>query len=41
VFNEVFCGQRWFKFRHLDEVFIDDQLNGDEQSESPFGSDPP
>jgi hypothetical protein len=41
VFNEVFCGQRWFKFRHLDEVFIDDRLNGDEQSESPFGSDPP
>jgi hypothetical protein len=35
IFNEVFCGERWFKFRHLDEVFIDEQLGG------LFGSDPP
>jgi hypothetical protein len=41
VFNEVFCGRRWFKFRHLDEVFIDEQLNSREQFKSPFGSDPP
>ena len=27
VLNEVFCGDRWFKFRHLDEVFIDEQLD--------------
>ena len=26
VFNEVFCGKRWFKMRHLDEVFINDRL---------------
>ncbi len=26
VFNEVFCGERWFKMRHLDEVFINDRL---------------
>ena len=26
VFNEVLCGKRWFKFRHLDEVFINEQL---------------
>ena len=40
--NEVFCGNRWFKFRHLDEVFIDEQLTRQEQEhESAFGSDPP
>ncbi len=39
VLNEVFCGDRWFKFRHLDEVFIDEQL--DSTGESAFGSDPP
>ena len=26
VFNEMFCGERWFKFRHLDEIFINDRL---------------
>jgi hypothetical protein len=41
VFNEVFCGERWFKFRHLDEIFIDEQLTGHERLKSPFGSDPP
>ena len=35
VFNEVLCGERWFKFRHLDEVFINEQL------ESVFGSNVP
>ena len=39
VLNEVFCGDRWFKFRHLDEVFIDEQL--DSTGENAFGSDPP
>jgi hypothetical protein len=47
VFNEVFCGQRWFKFRHLDEVFIAERLEGQEplegkhRIESVFGADPP
>jgi hypothetical protein len=47
VFNEVFCGQRWFKFRHLDEVFVSERLEGHEQREghevveSVFGADPP
>lgn len=35
IFNEVFCGKRWFKFRHLDEVFINQQL------ESTFGAKVP
>ena len=35
ILSEVFCGQRWFKFRHLDEVFINDQLT------SVFGANVP
>jgi hypothetical protein len=26
VFNEVLCGERWFKMRHLDEVLINERL---------------
>ena len=39
VLNEVFCGERWFKFRHLDEVFIEEHLNP--TGERAFGTDPP
>jgi hypothetical protein len=35
IFEELFCGERWTKLRHLDEVFIHDQLKGK------FGSRPP
>jgi hypothetical protein len=33
--NEVFCGKRWIKARHMSEVFIHQQL------EQVFGANPP
>jgi hypothetical protein len=28
VFEEVLCGKEWFKFRHLDELFVSDGMRG-------------
>jgi hypothetical protein len=36
IFNEGFCGQRWFKFRHLDEIFINQQLARVFGSKAPY-----
>jgi calcineurin-like phosphoesterase family protein len=36
VFNEVLCGKRWFKFRHLDEVFINEQLESKFRTNVPY-----
>jgi hypothetical protein len=35
LFNEVLCGRRWFKFRHLDEMLIASRL------QAKFGSNVP
>jgi hypothetical protein len=36
VLNEVLCGKRWFKFRHLDEVFINEQLESKFKGNVPY-----
>jgi hypothetical protein len=36
LFNEMFCGQRWLKVRHLDEIFINQRLESAFGSRAPF-----
>jgi hypothetical protein len=36
ILKEVFCGERWIKARHLDEVFIHQQLEGVFGAKTPY-----
>jgi hypothetical protein len=36
LFNEVYCGKRWIKFRHLDEIFINQHLERAFGSKAPY-----